>query len=296
MQKLTIVVNCTDRKSVAPSPELRVQSLPMGDLSARFTAWRQRLARANDKLQLLRLYQGEAWRQATGLADDVRRQGTTVQMLVASAGLGLRDVIQLAPAYSATFAAGHADSVASDGDGVRDWWARVATLPETISLDDLVKGPTLLVLSENYARAMDDDLVNLARQGGDYLLVGGWRTIEGLPRLPADRDLRQPLGGTVSSLGLRMARKWMNSRSTASRLYDPADHLRWSRWAARVRKCEKYDRAPRTDEELTSIISELIDEMPTLSATRALRIVRDRGIACEQKRFARLFRLVMDCR
>mgnify|MGYP001149455126 CR=1 FL=1 len=296
MQKLTIVVNCTDRKSVTPAPDLRIQSLPAEDLPTRFDLWRHRLATAHDKLRLRYLYQGEAWVQATCLAGDIRNQGACVRMLVASAGLGLREVTELAPAYSATFATGHPDSVAADSKGNVEWWELLATLPSSRSVDELTDGPTLLVLSENYARAMDQDLVALANQGGDYLLVGGWRTITGLPRLPVDRDLRQALGGTVSSLGLRMARRWMATRSRSHRLFDPVDHQRWTQWAASVRKPEKYDRTPRTDVELMEIITELLNEEPTLSATRALRVVRDSGIACEQKRFARLFRDVVECR
>jgi hypothetical protein len=138
---------------------------------------------------------------------------------------------------------------------------------------------------------MDADLVELAQHGGDYLLVGGWRSIDGLPRLPADRDLRHALGGTMSSLGLRMARKWM-TRKSSTHLYSQSDATRWESWARRVRRSEQYQRATQTDTELLELISVLVSDEPNLSASRALRIVRDRGIACEQKRFGALFRSV----
>ncbi|WP_137148203.1 hypothetical protein [Mycolicibacterium sp. CR10] len=137
---------------------------------------------------------------------------------------------------------------------------------------------------------MDADLVELSKRGGDHFLVGGWRTIDGLPRLPADRDLRQAFGGTVSSLNLRMARRWMERRSDTSRLFTSTDAKKWSRWARNVRRPEIYDRVPMADIEIVDIIRDLVRDEPDLSATRALRILRDRGIACEQKRFGTLFR------
>jgi hypothetical protein len=48
-----------------------------------------------------------------------------------------------------------------------------------------------------------------------------------------------------------------------------------------------------TDEQLSRLIRRLKGADPDLSATRALRQVRDAGIACEQKRFGQLFREVV---
>ena len=89
MPKLTIIVNCTDRKSLAPAPNLRIGSLPKGDNETRFEAWRQRVESAQPQVQLLDLYQGEAWQQVRGLANDAQNVGYTVRTMVASAGLGL---------------------------------------------------------------------------------------------------------------------------------------------------------------------------------------------------------------
>lgn len=289
MHKLTIVVNCTDRKSVVPADDMRVRSLPLGDSSERFASWRRRVEGADRQVELLDLYQGEAWLQAKGLAADAHASGLSVRMLVASAGLGLVDVSQRAPSYAATFASGHADSVSHDLKRMADWWLQLGGLPRTTSLPKFANESVLLVLSENYARAMDADLVELSKGGGDHFLVGGWRTIAGLPRLPADRDLRQALGGTVSSLSLRMARRWMAKRS-GMHLFTTPDATRWARWAGGARRSELYLRAPMTDQELIEIIGGLVRVEPGLSATRALRIIRDRGIACEQKRLGALFR------
>jgi hypothetical protein len=49
-----------------------------------------------------------------------------------------------------------------------------------------------------------------------------------------------------------------------------------------------------TDAQLSRLIRKLKSAHPGLAATRALRQVRDAGIACEQKRFGHLFREAVD--
>ncbi|MBX7133584.1 MAG: hypothetical protein K1X67_12995 [Fimbriimonadaceae bacterium] len=289
MAKLTIVVNCTERKSQRPSPELQARSLPQGELTDRFQRWRRRVETAAPESALIDLYQGEAWQQARGLADDAVRLGFDVHLRVASAGLGLRDANSKAPAYAATFAGGHPDTVAAVGPDSKSWWKALLELQGSGSLAETAGKTVLLVLSESYARAMEDDLHALAERGGDLLLIGGAKTIHGLPRLPADMGLRRHLGGTASSITLRMARRWLASRRTPN-LYSDTNAARWDKWAASVSELERYDRSPASDAELRKMIKPLKAADPTLSATRALRVLRDSGVACEQKRFAELFR------
>lgn len=295
MQKLTIVVTCTDRKSLQPSPDLRIRTLPEGDTSTRLSTWRRRIASTAGQLSLNDLYQGEAWLQAKGLASDATRHAVAVRMLVASAGLGLVDVTNQAPSYAATFSSGKDDSVVRDIKRLPDWWAALKEMPNTTPWDDIANGPLLMVLSESYARAMDSDLARIAQRGGDHLLVGGWRNIEGLQRLPADRELRSTLGGSVSSLSLRMARRWLSARKDRA-LFSSDDQAAWTSWATTARRSEVYARTPASDPELLDLIRGLIDGAPELSASRALRMLRDRGIACEQKRFGALFSNVVATR
>lgn len=289
MKKLTIVVNCTDRKSQVPGAHLRLRSLPHGDPTSRFNVWRRRVERTHATAKLFDLYQGEAWQQVRGLMSDVANDGIDATLLVASAGLGLRDVCTRGPAYAATFTGGHPDSVGSGQGETRDWWRRLSMFEATHKLPESVDEPVLLVLSESYAKAMDDDLSALATRGGDLLLIGGARNIAGLPRLAADTSLRRELGGTRSSLTIRMARAWLSRQSNPA-LHTAEDEAAWFKWTRSVSYIERYERSAMTDAQLTLLIRELKVAEQGLSATRALRQVRDAGIACEQKRFGQLFR------
>jgi hypothetical protein len=287
--KLTIVVNCTERKSQAPMPRLRARSLLQDSMEERVSQWRRRVDEAVPSSALIDLYQGEAWQQVRGLADDAANLGFNVRLLVASAGLGLRDVHSKAPAYAATFAGGHQDTVTPPGPASQLWWKALEEFDDSDSLARTADDRVLLVLSENYARAMHQDLEELAQRGGDLLLVGGAKTVEGLPRLPADMGLRRQVGGTASSITLRIARLWL-ARRNSSDIYHAIDARRWSKWADSVSQLERYDRTPASDSELRALIVRLKSADPSLSATRALRSLRDSGIACEQKRFGELFR------
>ncbi len=289
MTKLTIVVNCTERKSQTPAPQLQARALPSDSVEKRVQQWRRRVDEASPSSALIDLYQGEAWQQARGLADDAAKLGFKVRLLVASAGLGLRDVNSKGPAYAATFAGGHQDTVVPPGPESQVWWKALEAFADADSLAKIADDRVLLVLSENYARAMHGDLEELAGRGGDLLLVGGAKTIEGLPRLPADMGLRRQVGGTASSITLRMARRWLAQRESHD-VYDLQDARRWSSWAGSVSSLERYDRQPVSDAEVRAHVVRLKTTDPSLSATRALRILRDAGIACEQKRFGQLFR------
>ncbi|CAM5715916.1 hypothetical protein SVIOM74S_09450 [Streptomyces violarus] len=47
-----------------------------------------------------------------------------------------------------------------------------------------------------------------------------------------------------------------------------------------------------TDENVIAFIRESLAQNPSYSRTRLLRMLRDQGLACEQKRFAELYATV----
>jgi hypothetical protein len=150
-------------------------------------------------------------------------------------------------------------------------------------------GRILLVLSHAYATAMDDDLVALGRRNLDVLMVGGARDVEGLPRVAADKAMRTVLGGTATSLNVRTARAWLERCTASPTLFSTEARLTWDQWTSRVRVLEKYERVPMTDRQVVAFVREALRREPSLSRTQALRLLRDQGRACEQRRFAALF-------
>ncbi|GAB3446531.1 hypothetical protein GCM10027517_28910 [Phycicoccus ginsengisoli] len=287
MRKLTIVVPCTDRKSLRPQPQHLLRDLPCVSLAERHDIWRQRIDAAVDKRPLETLYAGETWAQCRTLVGAARQAGFDPSLFVASAGLGLRPSDFEAPAYGATFAMNAPDSVGRSGAEAQMWWSAFG-VRAGLRLADVAESSTLIVLSESYARAMEPDLVALGEHSGDYLLVGGHRDIAGLKRMPADLGLRAALGGTASSLNARMARAWLEGLD-GPELTSVNRKRTWAEWSANVRRLERYDRSRMSDAQVTAYVRDLRRRNPDISQTVALRNLRDAGQACEQKRFRALF-------
>ena len=288
--KLTIVVTCTDRKSLRVPDGARVRSLPDGlDLPQRHKIWRERLRLSGETRALTRLYAGEAWSRTPHLLAAARSAGFDPSLWVASAGLGLVPATCEAPAYSATFAAGQADSVGATLLESARWWTHFAGAGGRTVSEVAGRGSTLLVLSRAYAGVLGRDLHGLGSGGAeDVMLVGGRDAVEGLQRLEPDLGLRSTLGGTASSLNVRMAEAWLWGLSRPV-LTDPNRRHAWDGWAARERRLDVPKRAPATDETVVGFIRQARVARPGIGYSTALRLFRAAGLACEQRRFASLF-------
>ncbi len=279
---MTIVVTCTDRKSLPVSDDLRIRNLKPGTVESRASAWDESLGRATDQRTLRELYQGEAWSQVPRLEGAARAAGYTPVVLVASAGLGLRPLDHRAPAYAATFSTGHDDSVALTVEQAQDWWQAISTdSPSTLS------GPMMWVLSKDYSKVIADDM--LARTNGDPLLVfGGSVDVPSDRRVPSNRQLRRALGGTANSLNLRMAVQWLELSSACGAFSAEAPE-RWHDWCTEAERPESYNRARLSDETILELIQAFREKDPDITKSRALRQLRDSQLACEQRRFGTLF-------
>ena len=287
MKQLTLILTCTDRKAIAPPPQLTARSLPAVSVEERCGLWTERMSTTDTAtIPLEDLYKGDSWVQQRNVVRMAEGKAQT-HALVASAGLGLQDLGSSHPSYAATFAPGHLDTVCAPNDSTV-WWAGLQEETGGYQVAQL-RGRVLAILSTPYARAMDQDLRLLASLADvEVLLIGGWKDIPGITRIPADRTLRKALGGTVGSLLPRMAKQWLDLWDGAALDSDSAQ-ARWKEWTESARVHEQYSRKPMSDREVLDVIGQLRLKDPQISATLALRMLRDAGSACEQKRFGRLF-------
>jgi len=290
VSKLTVVVVCSDRKSESPAPGLRARDLPGGQIAARSAVWRSRLRATDGTRTLNELYRGEGWFVVRAVLTAAQRVGFSPELLVASAGLGLRNAESVAPGYSATFTVGQADTVGDTAAGLRTWWHHLRAAPDALDPDLALQGRVLLVLSNAYAAVMHADLMTLGRRGDDVLMIGGAVDVPGITRVAADRGLRSTLGGTATGLTMRMARNWLDTLE-GSTLASPARLQQWCAWAESVRRDDTWKRQPLTDSQVLQFIRDARTADPKLSRTKALRTLRDSGRACEQRRFADLYRM-----
>lgn len=293
MRQLTLVVTCTDRKAAVPDAELHARSLPAGSVTERAALWKERVKNASRTHSLTELYRGDHWTQARRLRDAAAKAGFEADLWVASAGLGLQPVSAAAPSYAATFSTRHADSVTTTAEGNTQWWSHLQRGAGRATLQELGKaGPVLMVLSEVYARAMEAELRAVAAVAGEALLFGGVDEIAGIQRVPADAGLRRTLGGTLTSLNVRMAASWLH-HCRGGELTSTATSDSWKKWAAGESRPEQHNRQPMTDEQVAAFIRKQTASQPGISRTRLLRALRDEGRACEQSRFANLYKKTM---
>lgn len=292
MKKLTIIVTCTDRKASLAEGQHRIGALAPAGLHDRFEDWTDRLGSAADRQPLRELYRGDNWHQVLRLQQATERAGFSPETYVVSAGLGLQSVDSLWPSYSATFASRHVDSVAQNGISNSDWWRALNGMPGSADASKFAPN-VLVVMSNAYGAAFHDDLTHIALRSKNVLLFGGHSDIEGINRVAPNGKLRTALGGTLSALNLRSAVRWIELLD-APILWSPKRAAEWGRWSTRIAVDEVYQRERLEDESVMALIVGLRSEDPNVSRSRALRILRDGGYACEQARFAELFTRAID--
>jgi hypothetical protein len=278
-----------------------LRNVPEGAPEARAKAWVERLAaeQATPAVRALDLYAGEHWRVAASLPS--LAIGVETHLWACSAGYGLISADAMVRPYAATLSPGHADSVSGGRTGVAVWWHNMAKWkgPEPgrpRKITDLVESDRdatfVLALSAPYFQACGTDIEAAAVAVADpdrFMIVSsGTRPVGPLGQLllPADARLREHLGGTRQVLNVRIAadllRRQLMSRTIA------VDYL-VGLLEAQL-ELRRYDRKKLSDDEVMSWIRDAQDELPGASASRMLRVFRDRGYACEQHRFGELHR------
>ncbi len=309
---INIVVASTKRKRGRVSAPLCFRDLVDVSFSRRFREWTTRLEETSgSRLSAASLYAGDHWQIARELTQHATASGWAAQLWICSPGYGLVRPEALLHPYSANYSERHADSILTGCElnrvsALRQWWKSLSrwTGPETgqpRSVEALAQSyvnvPILVVVSKAVIDVLEPDLLADIKQLGqntELLVVSGGSVATGplgTHILPCDARLQSALGGARMSLNVRTARFLLEtcpdetlSRSWAQRLSD-----RLSRTAPVVR----YERVALTDDEVTSFILRGLRSNPSVSWSGLLRLLRDSGYRCEQKRFAGIFRHVI---
>ena len=299
---LRVVVTCTQRKTRPVPGSLRLRTITAVRTSTRLDSWARRLSSASvSTAPALGLYAGEHWDIARRLATAANPTAPQTELWVCSAGYGLIPTDAPVVPYSATFSPGGPDSVPAGTAGAADWWAALASWEGPVrgprSLADLVasdpRARVVLVLSAPYLRACRDDILAAVASLKDLKLLSiisaGTKDDKELQTflLPADARLQHVLGGTRQALNVRVAEHLLSAGIL--------DHDAMSGALASLLASQppvpRYDRLPATDDEVRAFIRAAVRSDGDITHTRLLREFRSAQRACEQTRFAALFRL-----
>lgn len=299
--RVNFIASCSDRKTDKASRTLMVRNLT-GDLETRASIWIRTLDEddCSRRIPARHLYMGEHWKCASEVAD-----ATGVTPYVASAGYGLIGFDDHIKPYAATFAPGHADSVARDpgrtSDEAAEWWSRLSTRPRAEgvpgNISELAKAdpssPLIVAIGGSYAGAIERDLLDAAAHLNDsrnlFLVSTGYtrRALEPF-QLPVDARMQQVLGGTLMALNVRIAAELI--RSDSEHGWDPEAARRHLQSLCDAQPpFPVFRREPTSDAAIVAFIERALDHDPSLTRSVLLRAFRDSGMACEQKRFGRLF-------
>jgi hypothetical protein len=291
----------------------RLRDVPADDVDQRASAWIDRVRVEPAAAEARHLYAGEYWQSGLELATTASRYFHT-QVWVLSAGLGLIRVTDPVPAYGATLANGHPDSVVpADGhalpaDVQQAWWATLATWPgpgrsngvRTVT-ELAVRDPmaTIIVCAgRHYLTAVEEDLQNACRsiaQRPRLLVFGSGTPATGLEpvwvRVPG--RLRMLLGGSMASASLRAAQATVEE-------HGPASHIDAIRARSSIESLvnasaplPRFDRRRLNDQDIIEWIKSDVAAHSDATKSNALRRFRNDGMACEQSRFGRLFTQAM---
>ena len=297
------IIGCTNRKRYQPVPYLCASTLPECALPEAVAIWTKRVTDAPTQAAAGDLYSGRSFHEAS-----IVFRRADIEGYIVSAGLGLVACDAAVPAYSLTWTGPAEDDVRLKirGDWSPGmWWNRInvartaqtgiAALVEANS-DSL----TVVALSETYARMVADDLASLGEADLGRLRIIGPRNAARLPArlrpylMPFDSRLDGPafpIPGTRTDFAARAGR-WFVEEIASTHPEGSADchATAVSEALAQFSPPPQFSRSPRMDEEIADLI--LVNwERAEGKSSRMLRILRDNlGIACEQNRFARLFR------
>jgi hypothetical protein len=295
---IVLVVACSQRKRIAPLTELRLSSIT-ASAPRRPERWRSRLRRFEAASHVAQdLYMGDHWHAARQAYQLAQRYSTRTELWIVSAGYGLIAADDAIKPYSATFSSGLADSVwRGPVDGDRDsclqrWWAELA---QTRSLAELVPrgdGALVLVAGAAYLTAVSADLETaLSRDpNSERVSVVSAGTRGNGALLPVDGRFRGLLGGTDSSLNARLLVRLAADAST-HRFRRPAMAEFVTGMAQQLIPSPRRHGRSATDGDVLVEITAMRSRRASISRTQALRDLRSRGVACEQTRFASLWRL-----
>ncbi len=306
--ELHIVVACADRKSASAGDPVRLRTVRGRSLEERCTAWWRLLMRTPARMAARDLYVGDHWSVAKGLPALAEAKGFAPRLWVASAGYGLvPEEATLAP-YSATFSRDSKDSVPTSGADpqvvAQEWWALLAahslrghTGPRTLVgiAEGAARGAAMMVVaSPAYMAAMGRDLAEVASRARDIRLV--LLTTTPGPNdatlrdhwVPLTAPLRMSLGGALTSLHARVARRLLEKLSPEDLdVVTARRHI--ERLTARAPELPTFRRERSDDDDVRQFIRRELRHDVAAAHTRLLRAYRASGRACEQGRFRDLF-------
>lgn len=294
-----ILAPCSNQKSVVPDDQSRAVLLKKASQSDLETAWLERLGVLPTACEAGDLYQGRGFNRVRTVA---RRTGA--HLYVISAGLGLVSADTSVPTYGLSVSGLGRDSIQSRVIGAFDpaaWWHAISRGPYSALLNEKLDrrrdGVFVVALTIPYARLLADALARVEQSIVHRLRLIGASLTTHLPKhlhlsvMPYDDRLNGIVRGARVDFAQRAAQHFIEQCLPVLPNGDTAAHAAWvSNALSKHSKAPPVSRPRASDEAIMSVITRHLGS--GRNAGTLLRVLRDEeGVACEQSRFFRLYRL-----
>jgi hypothetical protein len=288
-----IIVPCASRKREAIDAQLKASALPRASQGKVIREWLSRLSAATPRGQAGQLYGGRGFALAAEAESSLR-----VPAFVISAGLGLVDSQTVVPSYSLTVSSGSDDWIGARSTTPLDraaWWQCVKAGPFSSDWEQVLARPgrILVALSRPYAEMVGSDLAAFAEADRQRLRIFGQSLAAVLPPalhdqiMPYDARLEALLPGTRTDFAQRALLHFVRMNSRGDFVGDAAAVRRA---LAGLQAPERINRPRAGNDQIVAAIRRHLARTEGVQAI--LRLLRDQDrIACEQKRFTRLYHL-----
>lgn len=306
-ENIHVVVTCSNRKAIEPSEQLKARNLKSTNPETRAKKWLAAIASGETQRRPAKeIYTGNHWAVARTIPE-LSDAHTAVRLWVASAGYGFISDSTPIQSYAATFSPGHEDTVVSDRRFLPYWWEALNSgydkeTPRNIAslVEAYPRDAVLVAISEPYLGALADDLEEAhlrAKLDRFTIICGGWsRAGKGRHSrlLETPERLQSNLGGSKIEFNVRAARRAIQFSAKRKEFSLAALREHFGHLSATSKPIVRAKRVSLGDDQIADYIRTHLSANPTQSRTRLLRNLRDEGQACEQSRFAAIYRSVMN--
>ena len=298
------ITTCTSRKRLPAHPLLSASLLTPGTQQEVSTQWRKAVVRATQTptgTMARDVYCGRSFKEAVAASESNGR------LWIISAGLGLVSASDQIPSYSLTVVPGAKDSIRGcvHSFNARAWWKDLTDLPTSkgsisIAVRESTAATIVLAISLSYYRLVEADLLDLADRDLERIRIVGIAPTRVASKLesmvmPYDGRLNgpdSPIPGTRSDFPQRCARHFVGILKESATVSADRHAQDLAASLKEMREPLKHHRRRLSDDEIRDTINTHWDTVNGQS-TKMLRYLRDElGLACEQNRFAELFRQV----
>jgi hypothetical protein len=314
---IDVIVSCSNRKKYPVRRGLSLRQVVNHDISKRVHHWLSNLRKVNaSEHPSEELYAGDHWSIVRAIASQSLNRRVRARVWICSAGYGLVPYRAPLKPYRATFASGHHDSVSLARSHKecsvenQRWWdalarswegpvpgkpRRLCDIPRACG-----KAPMLVALSSDYLTATSKDLGQLIsdpyyRTHLHVISCGSQNPDATLSPnlLPCDASMQRAVGGARVSLNVRIAAYLLRQLKTGA---EPHKVLRELCSDIKRKPLAQIKRTTVKDNDVKNFIRSEFRKNPRLSRTALLQLLRRKRFACEQSRFARLYRATVSSR